>query len=71
MRGDSDENEFDDDGYCPDCGGDGWILTCIDDICHGLGYCIHGDGDQMCSCNDGNGDRVAPVNAPADWKYKP
>ena len=62
-------DEFADDGYCPDCNGEGWIVTCIDDICHGLGYCIHGDGDRMCACNDGH-DRVAPVNAPREWPYK-
>jgi hypothetical protein len=25
----------DDDGYCDKCGGEGWILTCCDDMCHG------------------------------------
>ena len=62
-------DEFADDGYCPDCDGDGWVVVCIDDICRGLGYCIHGDGDRMCRCNDGQ-DRVAPANAPAEWPYK-
>jgi hypothetical protein len=28
---------------CPTCGGIG--VVCIDDMCRGAGYCIHGDGD--------------------------
>jgi hypothetical protein len=58
----------DDDGYCDECGGEGWILTCIDDICHGVGYCIHGDGMEMCSCNTG---AEPPSNAPAEWRWRP
>ena len=27
---------------CWCCGGHGTLITCWDDICHGLGYCIHG-----------------------------
>jgi hypothetical protein len=58
----------DDDGYCDRCGGDGWILTCCDDMCHGLGYCIHGDGMEMCACNTGC---EPPSNAPREWKWTP
>lgn len=35
-------------GYCWRCGGDGFILTCWDDLCHGAGYCMHGDGEEVC-----------------------
>lgn len=41
-------NESWDDEPCYRCDGQGWILTCVDDICHGLGYCIHGDGIADC-----------------------
>ena len=68
MRRSMDEEpDFYDEGdsYCQHCGGEGWIIDCIDDICHGVGYCIHGDGMVMCSCNDGD---KFPANAPADYK---
>jgi hypothetical protein len=58
----------DDDGYCDSCGGEGWILTCCDDMCHGAGYCIHGDGMEMCSCNT---TCEFPSNAPANWRWTP
>ena len=67
MRGDFDEDE---DDYCIDCGGEGWVVTCIDDICHGLGYCIHGDGMRICHCNR-DLDKIAPSNAPANWRFSP
>ena len=39
-----------DDGppVCQRCDGQGEIMVCIDDICHGLGECIHGDGYATC-----------------------
>lgn len=45
-------SEFDDDyasydGPCGECQ-DGMIVTCIDDICRGAGYCMHGDGERLC-----------------------
>lgn len=58
----------DDEGYCDKCNGEGWILTCCDDICHGQGYCIHGDGMEMCDCNS---TCEPPSNAPREWKWKP
>jgi hypothetical protein len=58
----------DDDGSCARCGGDGWILTCCDDMCHGLGYCIHGDGMEMCPCNTF---ADPPANAPRNWRWTP
>jgi hypothetical protein len=57
-----------DDGYCEACGGEGWILTCCDDMCHGVGYCIHGDGMLMCPCNTSC---EAPNNAPREWRWTP
>lgn len=33
---------------CGTCHGEREILTCIDDMCRGLGYCIHGDGYSPC-----------------------
>lgn len=39
--------DYDDDG-CYQCGGAGYIVTCIDDLCRGSGECIHGDGEQPC-----------------------
>ena len=32
------------------CNGDGFIVTCIDDICRGVGECMHGDGEEICVC---------------------
>lgn len=38
----------DEDDYCYTCDGKGYIITCIDDLCHGGDYCIHGDGETIC-----------------------
>lgn len=44
----------DHDFYCEMCGGEGFIITCCDDICVGGGHCIHGDGEEMCpACHGG------------------
>lgn len=59
MRGDFDEDEIDDDDDfepydiyasegCQRCGGAGYIVTCIDDMCRGCGECMHGDGETAC-----------------------
>lgn len=57
MRGDFDEDEQDDDGSredfydfggCNTCGGEGFIVVCIDDMCRGCGECMHGDGEVTC-----------------------
>ena len=46
---DNDWEDYDtDDEYCELCGGEGIVITCLDDICVGGGHCIHGDGEQMC-----------------------
>ena len=73
VRCEDDDRHEDDmadggDGYCIDCGGEGWIVTCCDDLCHGAGYCIHGDGDALCHCNADLQKSYAPDNAPRDWK---
>lgn len=37
---------------CYHCGGRGWLVTCIDDLCHGQDECIHGDPPTPCPvCN--------------------
>ena len=47
--GSADDDFCDDDGgYCWNCGGEGFILVCCDDLCHGAGYCMHGDGEVTC-----------------------
>jgi hypothetical protein len=33
---------------CNTCNGDGFIVTCIDDMCRGAGECFHGDGESVC-----------------------
>jgi hypothetical protein len=43
------------DEGCEACDGSGEILVCVDDICHGIGECIHGDGMRMCTACQGNG----------------
>ena len=46
-----DEDDFD-DGSCYLCGGSRFIVTCCDDLCHGQGWCMHGDGNDDCpNCN--------------------
>lgn len=47
-----DERTYDeaDDPYptCWKCGGEGFVVVCIDDMCRGAGECMHGDGEQIC-----------------------
>jgi hypothetical protein len=52
------DDDYDDDGSCYECGGSGWFVDCIDDLCHGQEYCIHGDPPRPCrTCNrDGHKD---------------
>ncbi len=59
------DDGYDDDG-CQVCGGEGWIVTCCDDVCHGVGYCIHGDGMMLCKCNKESCE--PPSNAPREWR---
>lgn len=53
MRGDFDDDEQDDDAAycdagCQTCGGAGFIVVCLDDMCRGAGECMHGDGEGPC-----------------------
>jgi len=41
---------------CPECNGEGIIITCCDDMCNGIGHCIHGDGEEICPECDGSGE---------------
>lgn len=41
---------------CEMCGGTGIIITCCDDMCNGIGHCIHGDGEEVCPTCGGEGD---------------
>lgn len=50
------ERDYDDYCVCDRCDGRGEIFTCIDDICHGLGDCIHGDGWKTCPKCGGEGE---------------
>lgn len=40
---------------CWKCGGEGFEVVCMDDLCRGAGCCMHGDGHQMCPECDGEG----------------
>lgn len=54
QREDYDEQHCDYDGSCYYCGGGGWVVVCIDDLCRGAGECMHGRGDAPCpNCNKG------------------
>jgi hypothetical protein len=49
--GDDDESGY---GGCNTCGGVGYIIVCIDDMCRGAGECMHGDGEIPCpDCDEG------------------
>lgn len=53
-------NLFEDyEPICPDCDGDGVILVCCDDVCNGIGRCIHGDGEEVCPTCGGTGEVFA------------
>ena len=49
--------------YCPACDEDGMTLVCIDDICRGLGECMHGDltcdGYAVCPCQTNGGHPIS------------
>ena len=52
---DDDEYDYDWPPICLRCGGDGTILFCPDDMCRGLGECMHGDGEMDCPDCQGEG----------------
>jgi len=41
---------------CDRCWGNGYIVTCCDDMCVGMDHCIHGDGEEICSECGGSGE---------------
>jgi hypothetical protein len=45
---DYDGEDYDSFGCCNTCGGAGYIVVCIDDMCRGAGECMHGDGEVPC-----------------------
>ncbi len=55
MEHDAEMNEDEDTQSCDNCGGDGFVIICIDDICHGQGFCMHGDGERVCPVCKGEG----------------
>lgn len=51
---DDDLDDFDDwhqPETCPECGGSGEIIDCLDDMCHGQGFCVHGDVRICMECH--------------------
>ena len=38
--------DYSDPETCYRCGGEGFIVTCWDDLC--CEHCIHGDGEETC-----------------------
>jgi hypothetical protein len=56
---DDEPSDWDDDwdDSCESCDGTGERLICVDDICHGIGECIHGDGMITCPACKGTGIR--------------
>lgn len=49
------DEDFHEPASCWNCGGEGFVITCCDDLCHGAGYCFHGDGHAMCRTCNGEG----------------
>lgn len=41
---------------CYNCGGSGYIITCIDDLCRAADECMHGDGEEPCPICHGEPD---------------
>lgn len=48
---DFDYDTDDESDYCLTCDNEGYIVDCCDDICHGQGYCIHGDNITCPDCH--------------------
>lgn len=49
------DEEFHEPATCWNCGGEGFVIVCCDDLCHGAGYCFHGDGHATCRICTGEG----------------
>ena len=52
-----DYDDYDEPIPCDTCWGSGEVVACVDDICHGLGECIH-EGNQLCPACEGTGELV-------------
>lgn len=55
-----------DDEGCYVCGGKGYIVTCIDDLCRGADECMHGDGEQPCPACCGESPNAKGSATPED-----
>lgn len=42
------DEDFREPVECWNCGGKGFVIICVDDLCHGQDYCMHGDGEETC-----------------------
>ena len=49
------DEEYHEPATCWNCGGEGFTIICCDDLCHGQGYCMHGNGHQCCTECNGEG----------------
>lgn len=56
MTTQEDDELYEESPTCGRCNGEGVIMVCIDDICRGLGECIHGDGYRTCPDCKGKGE---------------
>jgi len=45
------------DSSCYYCGGRGFVIVCIDDLCRGADSCMHGDGEEDCPVCNKDGDK--------------
>lgn len=45
----------DEEVVCSECNGECTVLVCVDDLCHGQGWCMHGDGEIDCPHCNGTG----------------
>lgn len=44
-----------DSDYCGECDNEGRVMLCPDDMCRGVGECIHDDGWMICPrCKGGS-----------------
>ena len=49
----------DDRAPCLECDESGWIVNCVDDLCHGRGECMYG-GELVCPVCEGSGEFTPP-----------
>ena len=49
------EDDDEPDRTCVECHGEGRVMVCWDDMCVGLGDCMHGDGWAVCRACGGSG----------------